>query len=81
MKLHAWMGRIHLQVERRGLNGLLFLVGQPCQAGGEGVEAEVHDLRLFLIFYLINIFFANMAIECSPLKIYRMCFYVRNSNI
>jgi len=43
VKAHARAGRVHLQVERRRLGGLLLVAGQAREAGGEGVgDAEVH---------------------------------------
>ena len=44
VELHARVGRVHLQVEGRGLDGLLLVAGQPGEAVGEGVgDAEFHS--------------------------------------
>jgi hypothetical protein len=37
MKLHARIRGIQLQIERSGLDGLLFLIGQFCKAVGKCV--------------------------------------------
>ena len=43
VKLQAGLGGVYLEIERRGLHGLLLLIVQLCEAGGEGVgDAEVH---------------------------------------
>ena len=43
-KLMPGIGRIELQVERRRLDGLLLVAGQPGEAVGEGVgDAEIHQ--------------------------------------
>ncbi|MFQ5651411.1 MAG: hypothetical protein ACE5IY_15855 [bacterium] len=82
MEFHPRLRRIELQIERRGLDGLLLFVGQPRQAGGEGVgDAEVHGLTLFLIGYLINIFFVQTVVDCNSLKMLERCFSMNNKNI
>ena len=40
MKSHSGIHRIHLEVERRGLNCLLLIARQPCEAIGESVGDE-----------------------------------------
>jgi hypothetical protein len=48
MELHARVRRIHLQVERRRLDGLLLVARQPREAVGERVsDAKVHEARDF----------------------------------
>ena len=43
VQLQARMRRVHLQVERRGLDRLLLVAGQPDEAVGEGVgDTELH---------------------------------------
>lgn len=43
VKTHPRAGRVQLQIERGGLDGLLLLAGQARQAIGEGVgDAEFH---------------------------------------
>ena len=47
VELHARVGRVHLQVKGRGLDGLLLLAGQSGEAVGKGVgDAEFHQLTL-----------------------------------
>ena len=43
MELHPRVGRVHLQIERRRLGGLLLLAGELGEAVSERVgDAEVH---------------------------------------
>ena len=43
VQAHAGVRRVHLQIKRSGLDRLLLLASQACQAIGEGVgDAEVH---------------------------------------
>jgi len=45
VKLHAWMGRVKLQVEGCGLDNFLFLTGQLSEAIRKGVgDAEFHHV-------------------------------------
>ena len=45
MQLQPRMRRVHLQVERRGLDCLLLVAGQPGEAVGEGIgDAELHQV-------------------------------------
>ena len=45
--LQARMRRVHLQVERRGLDRLLLVTGQLREAVGEGVsDAELHQVSI-----------------------------------
>ena len=44
MELHAWMHRVHLELEGGHLHGLLLIARQPGEAGGEGVrDSELHQ--------------------------------------
>ena len=46
VQLQPWPGRVHLQVERGGLDRLLLVAGQLREAVGEGVgDAELHCLH------------------------------------
>ena len=48
VQLQPRMRRVHLQVERRGLDRLLLVAGQLREAVGEGVgDAELHSYRRF----------------------------------
>ena len=44
MKLHAGAGWVQLQVERRGLDGFLFVTGKPLETVGKRADDEkLHD--------------------------------------
>lgn len=46
VKLHRWVRRIKLEIERRRLHSLLLLASQPGEAIGKGVgDSEVHSKR------------------------------------
>ena len=47
MELQARTGRVQLQIESRGFNGLLFIAGQLGEAAGKGIgDAElIHLIR------------------------------------
>ncbi len=50
VQLQARMRRVHLQVERRGLDRLLLVAGQPGEAVGEGIgDAELHPSRSMVV--------------------------------
>ena len=43
VKTHAWIGRIHLEIESRGLDGFLLFACEFGEAVGEGIsDAELH---------------------------------------